>query len=628
MMRIVINEKYKDLLSDFVHNLMDSFNDAGETVYAARNTIKIFDIEGLKINVKLFKTPHLLNQFVYSTFRDSKACRSYNHALKLIERGFNTPDPIAYIEEKKGLLLKRSAYISIHEEFDGIMQELQKGHLIGREALIGQFAAFTAGLHINRILHLDYSSGNILYKKTAEKEYQFYLVDLNRMHFDKPIDLETGCFNLRRLWCSDEMMVHIANVYATVRNFDSGKCVEKALLYRRKFWNFFCKKYPGATPYIKKEGGGSSKFRIGFDAKRAAQNHTGLGNYSRFVISALAKFYPENVYELFSPKLPTENSRIYVNEDSRFVIKKGVSPFWRTVGITKSIKNENLDIYHGLSNELPYKINKTGCKSVVTIHDLIFRRLPKSYPLIDRLIYDAKSRYACKVADKIVAVSECTKRDIIHYYKTAPSKIEVVYQGCSEVFEKRVGESEKATVQGKYCLPNKFILSVGTIEERKNILLIAKALKYLPKDIHFVSVGRKRSYAKQVMDYVHKNDLRDRVHLISNVAPEELPAIFQLSEVFVYPSLYEGFGIPIIEALHSGVPVIGATGSCLEEAGGPDSRYIDPENEKQLANEIKQILEDEDLRRTMVDKGYEYVQRFSSRVCTDRLVEVYEKIRS
>ncbi len=625
MIKIVINENYKDTLSDFIHNLMDSFDDNGETVYKGRNTIKIFDEGGLKLNVKLFKTPHLLNQFVYSTFRQSKACRSYLHALDIIRKGFNTPQPIAYIEEREGLLLKRSAYISVHETFDGILQELQRGSLKGRESLVNQFADFSANLHENNILHLDYSSGNILYKKSGDK-YTFYLVDLNRMHFDKPIDLETGCFNFRRLWGSDEMMVHIANTYAQTRDFEVGECVEKTMLYRNKFWNFFSKKYPGATPYIDEQPEKEEQFRIGFDAKRAVQNYTGLGNYSRFVISNLTKYYPENTYELFSPKLPTQNSKIYLNKDSRFITQRGFKPLWRTIGITKAIRNEKLSIYHGLSNELPYKIATTECKSVVTIHDLIFRRLPHSYPVIDRRIYDAKARYACKVADKIVAVSECTKRDIIHYYNTDPGKIEVVYQGCSDTFKTIVDKEKRAEVIQKYNLPKKYILSVGTIEERKNILLIAKALKLLPDNVHFVSVGRKREYAKKVEDYVAKNGLENRVHLINNVSHEDLPAIIQSCAVFVYPSLYEGFGIPIIEALYSKVPVIGATESCLEEAGGPDSIYVDPKDEKQLAKEICRVLDDENLRNKMIEKGYEYVQRFSDKACTDRLMEVYKSI--
>ncbi|WP_165023352.1 glycosyltransferase family 4 protein [Dysgonomonas sp. ZJ279] len=367
--------------------------------------------------------------------------------------------------------------------------------------------------------------------------------------------------------------------------------------------------------------------KIGFDAKRATQNFTGLGNYSRFVINNLVKFYPDNFYELFSPKpsVGKVDTEISKGNNVKIFVKEGFKLFWRTLGIVKDIKNENITLYHGLSNELPYKINKSGAKSIVTIHDLIFLRHPKFYPVIDRKIYNIKARYACKVADRIIAVSECTKRDIIEYYGTDPNKIDIVYQGCFSIFRNRADGSKKQQVIDKYNLPPKFLLSIGSIEERKNILLIVKALKSIP-NIHFVAIGKQRKYAEKVKQYALEHGLEDRVHLLSNVALEDLPAILQLSEIFIYPSFYEGFGIPIIEALSSEVPVIAAKGSCLEEAGGPHSIYIDPHNEDELATEIDRVLNDNNLKEKMVQEGMEYVKRFSDQKCTDDLMEVYRRL--
>lgn len=366
--------------------------------------------------------------------------------------------------------------------------------------------------------------------------------------------------------------------------------------------------------------------KIGFDAKRAVANFTGLGNYSRFVISNLIKFYPENTYKLFAKRLPSEEKTNTLNSDkSHYTIKQTRKPFWRTWGIVKDIKKEHLDIYHGLSNELPLGIKRTGVKSIVTIHDLIFLKYPQFYPFIDRKIYNIKAKYACKVSDKIVAVSECTKRDIISHYGIEPEKIEVVYQGCFPIFKEPVDTLKKEEVKKKYNLPPEFILSVGSIEERKNILLIVKALKSVP-NIHFVSIGKKREYAEKVLAYASQHGLSDRVLLLNNVPLTDLPAVFQSSKIFIYPSLYEGFGIPIIEALNSGIPVIGATGSCLEEAGGPYSIYTDPHNESQLAAQIKRILSDNTLRDTMIKEGFEYVKRFSDENCTNSMFSVYKKL--
>lgn len=366
--------------------------------------------------------------------------------------------------------------------------------------------------------------------------------------------------------------------------------------------------------------------KIGFDAKRAISNFTGLGNYSRFVISNLIKYYPDNTYRLFTPKLPEEGKDSDIRKDETvYSIKKTRKPFWRTRGIIKDIEKEGIDIYHGLSNELPFGINKHRTKTIVTIHDLIFLRYPHFYHLIDRTIYNLKAKYACKTADKIVAVSECTKRDIMEYYNIDSSKIEVVYQGCSSTYQEIANEAKRQEVKVKYNLPDKYLLSIGSIEKRKNILLIVKALKSIP-DIHFVSVGKKREYAQEVLNYAIKNGLAGRVHLISDIPQADLPAILQSAEVFIYPSLYEGFGIPIIEALNAKIPVIGATGSCLEEAGGPDSIYVNPIDENELAAQVNRVLADSKLRNVMIEKGFEYVQQFSEVKCSVAMIDVYRKL--
>ncbi len=368
--------------------------------------------------------------------------------------------------------------------------------------------------------------------------------------------------------------------------------------------------------------------RIGFDAKRAVSNFTGLGNYSRFVISNLMKYYPDNVYKLFISRLPLESKEKVSDrhkDEYIYSTKRTHKPFWRTMGIVKNVREEHIDIYHGLSNELPYRIDQTGVKSIVTIHDLIFLNYPSFYKLADRIIYNLKAKYACKVANRIIAVSECTKRDIIRHYNIEPSKIDVVYQGCFPIFKERADEAKKKEVKRKYNLPDEFLLSIGSIEERKNILLIVKALINIP-DIHFIAIGKQKEYAEKVMHYAIENGLSDRVHFISNVPLSDLPAILQSSKIFIYPSLYEGFGIPIIEALSSGVPVIGATGSCLEESGGPHSVYVDPYNDIELAEQVKRLLADDQGRELMIAEGLKYVKRFSDEECTKTLMNVYNSV--
>lgn len=373
--------------------------------------------------------------------------------------------------------------------------------------------------------------------------------------------------------------------------------------------------------------------KIGFDGKRAVQNFTGLGNYSRYIADILCRFYPENSYVLYTPK-HRKNSRLeeLTGRCRQLSIKyptkglwKRLNSLWRIWGVTKQLKQEGIQLFHGLSNELPLNIHKSGVKSIVTIHDLIFLRYPQYYHLIDRLIYTYKFRKACENSDRIIAISECTKRDIIQFFHIPSSKIEVVYQGCDPTFEQPVGKDRKEEVRAKYQLPKRYILNVGSIEERKNALLAVQALLQLPQDLHLVIVGRRTPYTEKIESFVTNNGLASRVHIISNVPFGDLPAIYQSAEIFVYPSRFEGFGIPIIEALHSGVPVVAATGSCLEEAGGPDSIYVAPDDITGLANAFKTIDSDTEKRKSMIEKGKVFAAQFSDQEQAKLIMNIYNK---
>ena len=376
---------------------------------------------------------------------------------------------------------------------------------------------------------------------------------------------------------------------------------------------------------------------IAFDGKRAANNRTGLGNYSRHIISLLAKYFPDNRYIVFLPKanknpqfdeILKQNPRIEtVLPESGFW--KKFSSLWRVFGVKTDIAKIQNVIFHGLSNELPLSISKTGARSVVTIHDLIFLKFPKYYKFFDRKIYTYKFRKACEYADRIIAVSECTKRDIVEQFKISPDKIDVIYQGCDKVFKSEIPEDKLLNVKQKYNLPDRFLLNVGSIEERKNAALIVKALPLLKEKLPLVIVGKRTKYTDEVESAAQKLGVSDLVRIISNVPFEDLAPIYHLSEVFIYPSRYEGFGIPIIEAVNCGVPVIAATGSCLEEAGGPDCQYVDPDDADGLAKAVERVMdapENQDFRTNAISKSLEYVKRFSEDIQAQQLMECYKQI--
>ena len=373
---------------------------------------------------------------------------------------------------------------------------------------------------------------------------------------------------------------------------------------------------------------------IGFDAKRIVRNSTGLGSYGRTLVRDLA-YLPESLrLRLYAPDKGHAPLRSQVEGLPRISLcypKAGASlPFdkalWREYGIVKDLLKDKVQVFHGLSGELPIGIRKSGIRTVVTIHDLIFLRHPEFYSWIDGKIYAWKFRHTLKEADHIIAISECTKRDILEFGNVDASRVSVVYQSCAPRFTKPISPVEQEQVRMLYGLHKRFILHVGTIEQRKNILLAVKALPDLPADLSLVIIGRHTSYTNEVLEYVNTHNLSRRVFILHDVPDEHLPALYAQAEAFVYPSVYEGFGIPIIEAISSGLPVVACTGSCLEEAGGPDSLYVPTDAPEALAAAVRQVLKDAPGREERIARSREYIRRFEGNGVASQVLNIYRRL--
>ncbi len=371
--------------------------------------------------------------------------------------------------------------------------------------------------------------------------------------------------------------------------------------------------------------------KIGFDAKRAFTNSSGLGNYSRFTIEALLQYFPQNEYVLYTPEQRPPFQRFYPPTASLQVVEpqggwRRLPSLWRVFNLANVVKKQRLDIYHGLSNELPAHIGHRVSKTVVTIHDLIFLRYPEFYKPIDRYIYEHKFRRACEQSDHIVAISEQTKADIVAYYGIDPVKIAVIYQDCHPIFQLPLNSHCLFTVRQKYMLPERYLLCVGTIEPRKNQLNLLKAWHQSGTDLDLVLVGRQTNYAKQLKTYIAQHQLEATVHFMPYIPFEELPAFYQMATLFAYPSVFEGFGIPIVEALNSGVPVITSQGSCFSEAGGKAALYIHPDSINELADAIDRVSRDQNLRRQMIHAGHEHALQFRPKRTIRQLHDLYEQV--
>ena len=236
-----------------------------------------------------------------------------------------------------------------------------------------------------------------------------------------------------------------------------------------------------------------------------------------------------------------------------------------------------------------------------------------------------KFQSACNRADIIIAISKQTKNDIINFFGTNKNKIKVVYQGCNKIFQSKISEERQKEVCKKYNLPDKFLLHVGTIENRKNLLTILKSITELPKQ-HLAVIGSGKKYKTKCLNYIKKHKLNDRVSFLSKLSIEEIAAIYQKSTIMIYPSIFEGFGIPILESLFSKTPVITSKGSCFSEVGGAHSIYINPLSVSELKTAITKIESNPNLRIEMEEKGYNFAQNFTDDKVSKNLMNIYKNL--
>lgn len=367
----------------------------------------------------------------------------------------------------------------------------------------------------------------------------------------------------------------------------------------------------------------SQILKIGFDAKRLFHNHTGLGNYSRTLVRDLQRLYPQHEYHLFTPKISEHNSVGEFLDSNKFTIHTAdgkLGSYWRSHGMTKDINTANLDIYHGLSHEIPLNSRNIKAKTVVTFHDLIYEYYPKQFGLWDRYMYKRKYSYAAKNADQIVAISKSTKQDLTALYGIESSKVSVVYQSCNPSFY-NVPTSPKTD--------EKYLLYVGSLIERKSFLLIVEAVAEIPlqQRIKVKVVGKGGAYEARVKSRIADLNLGSYFEFLDHVDNENLLKVYDNAIAMVYPSIYEGFGIPLIEALYRNTPVITTTSSSLPEAAGPGAIYIEPGDTIALRKAILDISTNAQLRKELSEKGRTYVStRYKDEIVAKKMMEVYFKM--
>ena len=370
---------------------------------------------------------------------------------------------------------------------------------------------------------------------------------------------------------------------------------------------------------------------IGYDAKRAFRNNSGLGNYSRMVIGGVCREGHGMVKSLlFTPTTKGRHTH-YFDDIQEVEVRQPrglwamAGGLWRSVWSGLCARREGVDIYHGLSHELPFFLGN-GVKKVVTMHDLIVRRYPEFFKPVDRIIHRLKMRHACRVADIVIAISEQTKCDLVDLMHVPEEKIRVVYQSCDPIF----WNPPSATLPPSHSavqLPERYIIAVGTVEERKNQVAAVRALALLPEDVCLVVVGRPRgNYPQQVRHVAKELGVDHRVIFLQNAVFSDFPALYRGAVASVYMSVFEGFGIPVLESLCCDCPVVTSNVSSMPEAGGDAALYAAPDDYRTLAAHLSRLLSDPAFRNSQIEKGRTQRLKFAPEKVSQDMLALYRSL--
>jgi glycosyltransferase involved in cell wall biosynthesis len=373
---------------------------------------------------------------------------------------------------------------------------------------------------------------------------------------------------------------------------------------------------------------------IGFDAQYANTGNATLCSYARFIIGAMAEACPRHSY-----------FRMYVSDDETTeeyaqlaamhnvesmepdgAVWRKLPWLWRLFPIGRDLQRGDVELFHSLSEFLPMGLERRGIRGIVTVHSLEYLRLRSFFTPLHNLYRRITMSASLRRADRIIAVSESVKRDLVRYLKIDSDKIDVIYRGCHRRFSEPISDERRREVEERYHLPKRYMLFVGTHLPRKNISLLIETMPKISEDIELVIVGRATTYTKHIKHRIKSLGLQERIHMLHGVADEDMPAVYASAQLYIMPSLYEGFPPTIIEALTVGIPVIATKGSSMEEAGGPTSIYINSSDHNALADAITEVMTDDELRTEMIREGRSYVSRFRAEVIAYNIMNSYKRI--
>ncbi len=379
---------------------------------------------------------------------------------------------------------------------------------------------------------------------------------------------------------------------------------------------------------------------IGIDASRAAtRERTGTENYSINLIRHLLALESSHRYRLYFNRPPTvELCGATVPPCAAIValfpmtadLELRVMPFprlWTHLRLSWEMARQPPDVLFVPAHVLPFVHPRS---SVVTVHDLGYLYYPGTHQLLDRLYLDLSTRYNARAASRVIAVSRATKDDLVQHCGIEPDKITVVYSGCDETMQPVEDEATVERVKARYGIRGDYLLYVGTLQPRKNLGRLLEAYTMVMKRAKrdetpcLVIAGRKGWLYDHVFQQVERLGLETEVIFPGYVPQNDLPALLSGARLFVFPSLYEGFGLPVLEAMACGTPVLCSNVSSLPEVAGNAALLVDPLDVESMAEAMNRLLQDEGLRAQLVERGLRQVRQFSWDRCARETLAVLE----
>lgn len=372
--------------------------------------------------------------------------------------------------------------------------------------------------------------------------------------------------------------------------------------------------------------------KIGIDFRYYIGNESGVGTYSRGLIDALCKEDNLNMYYLLINRdMPLDYPLKLGKNFVPIIFKQKVDIIWTQHVLPRYLSKNGLDAFHGLCNfEIPIM---KSCPCIITLHDLIPLLFPQLVPFKNRFLFNTLIKKAVKTADKIIVVSNSTKNDLINYLGIKEEKVRVIYNGVKDIFNPIYDMARIQKVKDIYGIDGEYILFVGVIEPKKNLQRLILAFKCLLersefKGIKLVISGKKGWFYKEIFAIIKKYDLSKHIVCTGYIPQEDLPVLYSGASIFVFPSIYEGFGLPVLEALRCGVPVICSKRASLPEIVGDGGYLIDPMDTDSIYYGIKKILEDSSFKDSLIKKGLTQASLFSWKYTALQTLEVYRSFCS